>query len=129
MRFLVANLRFFQSEIAVHFATEEQVLFPVARGFSELSPLVGDLLSDHEWLRVQFSRSASKAASADDLSALAQRLSAHIRKEERQLFEGLQEKLSRERLGQLGAKLETALKDVSQVCSRPSDLTRLRPRK
>jgi len=119
----------FQSEIAAHFAAEERVLFPVAIEFNELCPLLEELRRDHEWLREQFSRSASKAVSADDLSALAQRLSAHIRKEERQLFEGLQEKLSREELFITGHKLEAALKDTSQVCLRPNEVTKLRTKK
>ena len=119
----------FRSEIAAHFAAEEQVLFPVASEDSESKSLVEDLLNDHQWLGDQFARSGNEVLSAENLNALAQRLSAHIRKEERQLFEGLQKKLSAQRLGQLGAKLETALKDVPQVCSRPDETTQLRPRK
>jgi len=119
----------FQSEIAIHFAAEERVLFPVALEFGELHPLVEDLRRDHDWLREQFSRATSKTVSGDDLNALAQRLSAHIRKEERQLFEGLQEKLSREHLSKLGERLDAALKDTPQVCLRPNEITRLRPGK
>jgi len=119
----------FQSEIAVHFGAEERILFPVAWEFGELHLLVEDLHRDHEWLRQQFSRAVAKTVSTDDLSALAQRLSAHIRKEERQLFEGLQERLSREQLFKLGEKLEAALRETSQVCLRPTEITKLRVKK
>ena len=119
----------FQSEIAAHFAAEEQVLFPAAKAFSELKSLVVDLVSDHAWLREQFARAMDQTLSAGNLSELSQRLSAHIRKEERQLFEGLQEKLGSEQLSAIGEKLDAVLKDTSQVCLRSNETTRLRPRK
>ena len=119
----------FRSEIAVHFAAEEQVLFPLAKELPELMSLVEDLLNDREWLREQFTRVAEQTRSADDLIALSRRLSAHIRKEERQLFEALQEKLKPAQLSAIGKKLEAALRDTSQVCLRPNEVTRLRPGK
>ena len=41
-------------------------------------------------------------------------MSAHIRKEERQLFERLQELMTQEELAVLGQDLEQALKDAEQ---------------
>lgn len=119
----------FQTEIVIHFAAEERVLFPVATEFNELRELVEDLRRDHEWLRDQFSRAAGEKGSADDLSALAQRLSAHIRKEERQLFEELQKRMRPGELSALGKDLDDILKDATQTCVLPTDATRLRPRK
>ena len=118
----------FQSEIQIHFAAEERVLFPAAREFAELIPLVDDLLADHAWLRERFSRVSAKYPSADDLQALAQRLARHIRKEERQLFERMQELLSREQLTNLAPRLDEALKDAAQTCILPTEATRLRSR-
>jgi hemerythrin-like domain-containing protein len=67
--------------------------------------------------------------SSSDLLKFSQRLSAHIRKEERQLFERLQELLSREELDRMGRKLAEALKEASQSCAIPNDATKLRPAK
>ena len=53
----------------------------------------------------------------------------HIRKEERQLFERMQQLLSNEELGILGSKLQSALKDTEESCLLPSQATRLRPTK
>src|ERR1700686_2334772 len=50
----------FQTEIKFHFAAEEQVLFPVARRFEELSPLVDELLADHATLREHFEKSETR---------------------------------------------------------------------
>ena len=116
----------FQTEIAIHFVAEEQVVFPAAYEFGELKELVNELRSDHEWLRQQFGGIGTR--SADHLRALGRRLSEHIRKEERQLFERIQELLNRNQLENLGKKLNDALKDASQTCLLPTDATRLRSR-
>jgi iron-sulfur cluster repair protein YtfE (RIC family) len=116
-----------QTEIAIHFAAEEEVLFPAARRFAEIIPLIEDLVADHAWLRGRFAAASAQSMSAEDLQALAGRLSAHIRKEERQLFERLQALLNTEELAVLGAKLNEALKSATQACAVQSDATRLRP--
>jgi hemerythrin-like domain-containing protein len=116
----------FQTEIRIHFATEEFVLFPAARKFEELIPMVEELLLDHFMLRESFANAEVRKMSATDLPAFAQRMSAHIRKEERRLFERLQELMKREELALLGLQLEEALKDAAQACSLPEEATRLR---
>lgn len=116
----------FQSEIRIHFAAEEQVLFPAARAFEELNSLVGELLADHGVLREYFALAEARQLSATSLSDFAQRMSAHIRKEERQLFEGVQRLMSSKQLELMGKSLETALKDAAQICSLPIEATKLR---
>jgi len=119
----------FETEIKFHFAAEEQVLFPVARRFEELGPLVDELLEDHATLREDFEKSETCRMSGADLSAFSQRMSAHIRKEERQLFERLQALMSPEELAATGRNLQSALKDATQACSVPTPATKLRPAK
>jgi len=117
----------FEQEVRIHFAAEELVLFPAARTFQELFTLIEQLEDDHVWLRDRFAAAAARSVSAADLLALAQRLSTHIRIEERQLFQRLQELMSKDELAALGGKLEEALKDAEQVCILPTAATRLRP--
>ena len=102
------------------------MLFPAAREFPELIPLVEDLIADHAALRESFSQAQAHRMSTETLPAFAQHLSHHIRKEERQLFERLQQLMSPEELSALGAQLETALKDAAQSCILPNEATRLR---
>ena len=118
-----------QTEIGIHFAAEEQALFPVANPFPDLRPLVEELLADHAALRAMFAQAEARSLSATDLSAVAQRLALHIRKEERQLFEHLQQVLSQDELALLGKHLDEALKDAAQTCILPTDATRLRAAK
>jgi len=119
----------FRAEIAIHFRAEEQVLFPAARAFAELSPLMEELLADHAWLRDAFGKAEAHMLYAPDVTAFARRLSEHIRKEERQLFEELQRLISPEDFAVIGARLDEALKEANESCVLPSDATRLRPAK
>src|ERR1700740_3561803 len=81
----------FEPELKMHFAAEEQEVFPAARQFGELTPLVDELIAEHCVLRESFSQAGSRQISAEALPAFANQLSAHIRKEERQLFERMQQ--------------------------------------
>ncbi|HXY03694.1 MAG TPA: hemerythrin domain-containing protein [Terriglobales bacterium] len=118
----------FEQEIAAHFGAEEKDVFPAAARFEELAGLVNDLQSDHTVLRELFLRAASRDLDSEDLGALTEKLSQHIRKEERQLFEGMQKLMGPEELSILGTALNAELKDASQSCLLPNEATRLRPR-
>ncbi len=115
----------FRGEIQIHFAAEEQVVFPTARGFEELSGLVEGLLSEHAQLRQMFSHAQAGELNANDLKTFGQMLSNHIRKEERQLFEKLQQFLSAEQLSAMGRQLNAALEGSSQACALPHPATQL----
>jgi hypothetical protein len=67
--------------------------------------------------------------SAEDLPAFAQQLSTHIRKEERQLFERLQQLMTPKELVDLGVQLEVGLKDAAQSCILTNEATRLKPKR
>jgi hemerythrin-like domain-containing protein len=121
--------RYFEQEINIHFSAEERVLFPAARRYPELVPLVDELIGDHAALRKSFSSAEARCMSAESLPAFAQQLSTHIRKEERQLFERLQKLMSREELAILGLKLADALKEAAQSCMLPNEATRLKAKK
>ena len=117
----------FGQEIGIHFAAEEKEVFSAAAKFPELRPVVQELISEHALLREMFTRAQARTLNQKDLSAFALALSQHIRKEERQLFEGMQKLMNAAELETLGAALEEALKDATQACIVPSDATRLRP--
>ena len=103
----------FNLEIRWHFAAEEEALFPEAAAFPELKPLVEELLAEHAGLRQYFARAERRELDAAALRAFAQLLSAHIRKEERRLFEACQRLFSPQKLTQVGAALHRALHRTS----------------
>jgi hemerythrin-like domain-containing protein len=118
----------FAQEVATHFAAEEKVVFPAAAAFPDLNLLVEELLAEHFTLRDLFTRATTEALDATSLQSLVDQLSSHIRKEERQLFEGLQQVMSADEFIRVGKALEEALADASTACILPNEATRLRPR-
>jgi hemerythrin-like domain-containing protein len=110
----------FRAEIRIHFDAEEQHVFPAAKYFIELDPLIGELLEDHAWMRTRFANAEAHRLSPAEIIEFAQRLSQHIRKEERQLFERLQQLMSGEQLAVMGRALDGALKDAEQTCALPA---------
>jgi hemerythrin-like domain-containing protein len=116
----------FDSEIKIHFAAEEKELFPAAARFPELQPLVDELLAEHRILRDYFVCAAARSLDPKSLRDFGEKLVHHIRKEERQLFEGMQRVMSSPELAVLGMALEEALKYASQACALPHEATRLR---
>ncbi len=119
----------FESEIAIHFAAEEKELFPAADKFTQLQPLVKELLVEHTLLRDYFSRAAARSLARESLGKFGEQLVHHIRKEEHQLFEGIQKVMNSQELDTLGAALDQALKNASEACILPNAATRLRPKR
>lgn len=115
-----------RNEIAAHFSAEEQEVFPAARAYSVLLPLVGELIAEHRALQTSLARAGDGTMSSSDLSAFARELSMHIRKEERLLFEQMQALLNREQLDAIGKRVTEALKREPRACVIPSATTKLR---
>jgi hypothetical protein len=109
----------FALEISFHFIAEEKEVFPPAALFPELRDLVQELLAEHESLRKLFSRAAGRDLDPLGLAEFAEKLAAHIRKEERQLFEAMQNRMSQEEMTLMGAALERALAEAMKACTLP----------
>jgi hemerythrin-like domain-containing protein len=118
----------FEQEIGIHFSAEEKELFPAGSRFAELLTLTEELCAEHAILRDLFAQAASRNLDEKSLAVFVEKFAQHIRKEERQLFEGMQKVMSVEELTLLGARLNEALKDASQACIIPNEATRLRPK-
>jgi hemerythrin-like domain-containing protein len=118
----------FEQEIRIHFEAEEKVLFPAAADHPELRSLIEELLGEHGVLRDYFHRATDGRLDLKSLQDLATKLSAHIRKEERQLFEEMQRLLPPPELAALGQSLDKALAPATQACSLPNPATQLRPK-
>jgi len=110
----------YEQEIGYHFAAEENVLFPVARRFPELVPLVEELCDEHICMCEYFARAKERGLDRAELGAFARMLSAHIRKEERQLLEAMQRLVEGDELRRIGAALERELAVGHRACIRPN---------
>lgn len=88
------TLAFFGRSLAAHFRAEEELLFPVLRAHAGDDParpaLLDALIADHrrlETLRDRVAAATGEAALAPALTAFADLLETHVRREERELFE------------------------------------------
>ncbi len=109
----------FEMEIAIHFAAEEKELFPRAERLPEMQSLVEELKGQHEVLRELFFGAKERRLNRCELGALEAKLAAHIRKEERELFEGMQNCLGAEEMQAIGAALERELAKAVKTCALP----------
>jgi hemerythrin-like domain-containing protein len=102
-------------ELRNHFDVEERLLFPALREHLGPLPLVETLQAEHRKLEalVERVRTADDAARSAALADFSTALAAHIRTEERELFEDIQKRLSPEVLSSLGQAID---RDVVRVC-------------
>lgn len=101
----------YEIELTNHFALEEELLFPAARGCG-LTGLADELTAEHREIErmVNELRSSPDVSLLLELSALLRR---HVRREENDLFEQMQRLVDRDLLNRLGGELEAR---VVRVC-------------
>lgn len=92
---------FFAAETAAHFREEEEVFFPLVAESPEARALLVETLLDHQRLRSLVAR-LEEAPERDTMLAIAELLTSHVRREERDLFP-LIERLAAQRLEQAPA--------------------------
>lgn len=92
-------LAFYRAKLRPHMDLEEQKLFPIAAAVNEpLKLLTEELLEEHRSLDLLFEKlneAEELPASLDEMGVL---LEKHVRKEERQYFQQIQESLGEEQL-------------------------------
>jgi hemerythrin-like domain-containing protein len=116
----------YEQEVGIHFAVEEKELFPAAKEVAELRSLVQELIHEHSLLREYFVEAATHTMSLAHLKTFGEMFSAHIRKEERHLFEEMQRLISAAELAAIGTALDRELANAAQACLLPTSSTRLR---
>jgi hemerythrin-like domain-containing protein len=102
-----AFLAFWDGPGHTHFQTEEQVLLPAyARHGDPHHALVARALCEHVEIRHRADETArNPAVSAADLNALGERLAAHVRLEERELFPLIEQAMPADQLRALAVAL------------------------
>ncbi len=100
------TINFYKSELVKHFTNEEEVLYPAVKNKSnEIDELFEEIISEHKKIKQLVVQLESGENKSDILNELGVLLELHIRKEERVLFEKIQNLLSDEELTQLEKKL------------------------
>ncbi len=100
-------LAFYQAKLKAHITLEETRLFPVVAGINDqLGALVTGLTEEHAALDKLFAALRTTGALSETLHQLGTLLESHVRKEERQFFQLIQESMDDEALSGLGIALQ-----------------------
>ena len=109
------TIKFFEENLIPHFKKEEEVLFPLSRKKnSNVEKQIDELIEEHKKICLLIDKLKISTKPEVELDHLGKLLDAHIRKEERELFQIIQEILSEDEL----VKLEADLGDTSLGCKR-----------
>jgi iron-sulfur cluster repair protein YtfE (RIC family) len=99
-------LTFYEQELITHFSEEEEILHPAVKGKNaELDELFGQIFSEHQQIH-SLIRKIKEKPDEEKLDEFGRLLESHIRKEERELFQLIQESMSDEELESLEQKLK-----------------------
>ncbi|HEV7735444.1 MAG TPA: hemerythrin domain-containing protein [Candidatus Binatia bacterium] len=107
------TLAFFTAHLVPHFHAEETLLFPFLRDrVPATAPLLDALVADHrrfEQLRDAVEGAHDDATRGPALTAFADLLETHVRREERELFDAFPEGLPQEETQRLGDAIRVAI--------------------
>ncbi len=110
-------ISFWHDELQRHFRDEEQILFPFIRGHhNKIDELCAEILQEHRLLEKLFKQLQTGKPNASLLDKIGTALEKHIRKEERVLFQKIQEKFSEDVLGELTEKMEAKNTKRNTTC-------------
>lgn len=101
-------------EIRGHFEVEECELFPAVRPVIAEPELIDELLAEHRTIEAMVDELRAEASAAT-LVRFASALRAHIRSEERRLFEQIQQALDADQIAALGKRLDAAVEKTCPV--------------
>jgi hypothetical protein len=112
--------RMAEVELLGHFQVEEKVLFPAVRVRLDSDEVIDELIGQHRALESLIERvaGASDGERIGLLTEFGELLHRHIRIEERQLFQEIQEKLDGGELAVLGTDVDASVRKVCPVTER-----------
>jgi iron-sulfur cluster repair protein YtfE (RIC family) len=103
----------FEQNLIPHFKKEEELLFPLSKKKNpDIEKLVKELVEQHREIYVLIDKLKLSLESENELDELGKLLETHIRKEERELFQMIQEVLSEDEF----EKLENDLGEAINTC-------------
>jgi len=108
---------FWDAELALHFALEEQYLFKGHNFPPALKELVANAIQDHAALRDLTSKATNGTLQTKDILRYAELLETHIRFEERIVFPDLQRYFSDAMLTDIGKEMSKERADSVAPCS------------
>lgn len=111
-------LQFWEDELRFHFEKEDLLFLPLAYKYPDLLALLTQLKNEHQEIRLLIHKlnNEVRAEQFETISSFASLLEKHIRFEERQLFNAIQETLPEDEMIEFSADL-TAISE-KDFCSK-----------
>lgn len=107
----------FQNILIKHLEDEENILFPAVRGkSSDCDNLIVELIEEHKFFYDKISYLKNSEELVEELNNFGFKLESHIRKEERILFNLIQDLLSEEELKIIENQIQESRKNLSKNC-------------
>ena len=107
------TIKFFEENLAPHFNKEEKILFTISKNKNaEIDRLINELIFQHKAIYLLVNKLRKSSEPKIELNELGMLLESHIRKEERELFQGIQNVLSESEM----EELEKDLGESSTSC-------------
>ncbi len=98
----------YRDELIPHFEHEEEILFPICKGRDkELDELIQKVLDEHVMIK-KAAENLRKGDPVENLDKFGEMLNNHVRLEERQVFQKIQEVVPEEELEKLIGKIPLA---------------------
>lgn len=111
----------FELDLKKHFEDEEKILFPFVKGRdTECDKIIDELLEEHLFLSKNILQLVESENLDYQLDLIGKTLEQHIRKEERILFNRIQDILNENELEFLKNKIELSRKDFIKSCKTKS---------
>lgn len=111
----------FEVDLKKHFEDEEKILFPFVKGRdTECDQLIDELLEEHLFLSKNITQLNESENLVNELDLIGRTLEQHIRKEERILFNRIQDLLNDNELEILRSKIELSRKEYIKFCKTKS---------
>jgi hemerythrin-like domain-containing protein len=95
----------YEIELTNHFGIEEQLLFPLIEREMGKMAMIDELIADHRSLE-RLVDQLRVAPSAELLQSFCDLLRGHIRREENELFQDIQQRLPKDALAAAGKKID-----------------------
>lgn len=109
----------FQNDLIQHFSDEEKILFPSVKGRdTACDQLIRDLCDEHKYFREKIPSLKNSNELADELNIIGYKLEEHIRKEERVLFNLIQNLLDETELEDVKLKIEKSRENFTKACKK-----------
>lgn len=97
---------FYQTQLVPHFRAEEEFLFPLAEQYLDDQQIVSELREEHRAINALVTSLLETPELETQFTKLGEILEKHIRKEESNLFQAMQDKVPEAELKEAGVKIE-----------------------